>query len=120
MRPRTSKHHILHYGTDWNARPQSIYLREQPTLIPRLETDIHDIVHRVAPGVPLLGPHALMHVVADFVPGRDTMESIDNLLFAIYAAAEHPRAHRIERDMGHLAIEAIILQRDVIIGNVIE
>lgn len=120
MRPRNSKHHILHFSTDWTARPQAEYLREQPTLIPRLNQDIHDVVHRVAPGVPLLGPHALMQVAADFVPGRDTLESIDNLLFSIYAAAEHPRAHRIERDLGHLAIEAIILQRDVIRGNVIE
>lgn len=120
MRPKTSKHHILHYGTDWNARPQATYLREQPTLIPRLEQDVHDIAHRVGPGIPLLGPHALMRVAADFEPGADTMESIDNLLFAIYVAAEHPRAHRIERDVGHLAIEAILLQRDIIKGNVIE
>jgi len=120
MRPKTSKHHIVHYGRDWTSSPQGIYIREQPTLIPRLEQDVHDYTHKVAPGVPLLGPHALLRIAADFEPGADTMESLDNLLFSIYKAAEHPRAHSIERNVGHLAIQALLLQRDAITGNVVQ
>lgn len=101
-------------------RPQGVYLREQPTLIPRTEQDIHDVIHRVAPAVPLLGRHALQHVASDFKPGKDTMHSIDNLLLSIDFASRHPRAHRIEVDVMDLAVEAILIQRDILRGNVIE
>lgn len=114
------KHHILNPRQEWTLRPQAEWLREQPTLVPRIDRDIHDVLHRVTPPVPLLGYHALRIVANDFVPGRTTMESIDRLATSIEYAAEHPRAHPLEVDLAELAVNALMLQRNVLRGNVVE
>jgi len=119
MRAR-SRHHILHARQEWTLRPEGEYLREQPTLIPLLEQDIHNVLHRKNPAVPLLGFYALRQVANDFRPGADTLESLDNLRFSIYLAGEHPRAHPIERDLAALAIETLTLQHEILRGNIIK
>lgn len=119
MRGR-SRHHILHAQQEWTLRPEAAYLRGQPTLIPLIENDIHELTHRLSPAVPLLGFYALRQVANDFKPGADTLESLDNLRFSIYLAGEHPRAHAIERDLAALAIETLTLQHEILRGNIIK
>lgn len=104
-------HHILHSRQEWELRPQARALRENKTLIPNLDRSTHNELHRMCPPVPILGYHALNKVLSEFYPARDTLQSMDNLLFAIELAANMPQAHRIEREMAHLAIQAIELQK---------
>lgn len=112
--PEFDAHHILHSRLDWNLRPQSRALRAYPALIPRITRSGHEELHRNVPPVPLLGYHALMRVKSSFECGPDTLSSMDNLMFAIEEAAEHPRAHPLERDLAYLAIQSIDLQKPYI------
>lgn len=114
------KHHVLNPRQEWTLRPQAEFLREQPTLVPRIERSIHEVLHRVTPPVPLLGYYALRTVANDFTPGRTTVESIDRLCSSIEYAAEHPRAHPLEFELAELAVNALQLQRNVLRGNVVE
>lgn len=118
MRPRQDKHHILHNRIEWSARPDSLALRESPPLIPLIDRDVHDEVHRIAPAVPPLGIYALKMINRLYVPEPSTIRSIDNLLMAIDTAANHHRAHRIERIMADCAIEAIEIQRAILRGHI--
>lgn len=118
MRPRKSKHHILNTRIDWSARPESLALRESPPLIPLIDQDVHDEIHRIAPAVPALGIYALKMINRLYVPEPSTIRSIDNLLTAIDTAGNHPRAHRIERIMADCAIEAIEIQRAILRGQI--
>jgi len=103
-------HHILHNRLEWSLRPESKRLRETPSLIPRLDRETHDEIHRTCPPVPLLGYYALMRVNKLFEPSRNTLESIDSLLDAIDEANHHPKAHPLERQLGDAAMWAIELQ----------
>lgn len=116
MKPKRSRHHILHHRVEWTARPQAEQLRESPPLIPELEDDDHIFVHANAPAVPVLGVYALQHVNNLYVPAPCTFKSIDSLLLAIDKAGKHPRAHEIERSMGQLTIQAIEIQRAILKG----
>lgn len=118
MRPRQDKHHILHNRIEWSARPESLALRESPPLVPLIDRDVHDEIHRIAPAVPALGIYALKMINRLYVPEPSTIKSIDNLLMAIDTAANHRRAHRIERIMADCAIDAIEIQRAILRGHI--
>lgn len=108
------RHHILFDQRSWNASELGRSLRGTPALIPRVDREVHNEIHREVPFVPVLGYHALMAVRNNFEPSFDPLQSMDNLMFAIEDAGKHPRAHRIETEMCRLAIEAIELQRPYI------
>lgn len=111
----TDRHHILHLRQEWTLRSNAERLRESPPLVPEIPRDIHEEIHANVPPVPLLGHHALAHIVKAYEPVRgDTLTSMDNLLFAMEAAARHERAHPIERNLAELAIQAVDLQRPYI------
>lgn len=120
MRVRRDRHHILHARQEWSLRPEAAALRETPQLIPLIDRDVHDEIHRLAPTVPLLSYHVMKNTVARFEPQPTTVETMDDLMLCIDRAARHPRAHRIERALAHIAIEALEIQRTVLIGNVYE
>ena len=115
MRPETNGHHILHYAAEWKLRKQAEGIRENRWLIPPMYSDVHTELHRDCPPVPLLGYHALqrMEKIFEPMPG-DYDRTLDQLLFAIEEANEHPRSHQIEKDLGVLAIQAVELQRPYI------
>lgn len=119
-RPLTEDcHHILNDRISWMSRPEARKLRQTPSLIPRIERPLHEQIHIDLPIVPLLGYHALQRTLATFEPASSTIKSIDNLAFAIESAIKHPRTHPIERDLGELTIEAVMLQREYLIGNIL-
>jgi hypothetical protein len=109
------RHHILHYRQEWTLRPGAEKLRESRPLVPTLPREVHNEIHANCPPVPLLGYHALARTVKLYRPLMgDTLGSMDNLMFAIEEAADHPRSHPIERDLAELAIQAVDLQRPYI------
>lgn len=103
-------HHILHNREEWSLRNDALFLRETPSLIPALERSVHDEIHETCPPVPLLGCYALAIIRREFEPTPDTIETMENLMFAIEEAGRHPKAHPLEKDLGQLAIEAVRLQ----------
>lgn len=107
-------HHILHNKQEWLLRPDARSLRETPTLIPRIERDAHVEIHQNCPPVPLLGYYALQRTLSMFEEGDTTIQSMDNLMKAIEHAANHPKAHIIEKHLAELAIWSIDLQRPFI------
>ena len=115
---KTDKHHILHNRVEWTARPQAASLRESPPLVPLIDRDVHNELHRIAPAVPLLGYYALNRINLLYEPQTSTMASIDSLLSAIDQAGNHRKAHRVERIMADCAIQAIEIQRAILRGNV--
>lgn len=119
MRPKNDRHHILHERVEWTARPQAAALRERPELIPTIDRAVHEELHHVSPAVPLLGYYALNRVTQLYEPVRgDTLASIDNLQFAIEQAGRHRKAHRVERGIAELAVEALSIQKAVLRGNI--
>jgi len=110
-------HHILHNKQEWSLRPEAKALRETPSLIPRIDRDVHNEIHRVCPPVPILGFHALRRTIREFQPTPELFSSMDNLMFAMEAAARDPRSHKIESDLAMLAVQAIDLQRPILKGN---
>lgn len=118
MTVRRDRHHILHNRIEWTARPQAAELRERPELIPTLDRSVHNEVHRIAPPVPLLGYYALTRTLALYEPQPTTIESLDNLILAVDKASQHRKAHRIERSLADLAIEALEIQRAILRGNI--
>jgi hypothetical protein len=113
MNRRPDLHHILFNKEEWSLRPEGMYLRNIPELVPRLDYNIHhDQLHRSCPAVPMLGYHALARVASRFkpVPG-DTLASVDKLAISIESSLRHPKTHEIEREQGRLAIWALELQK---------
>lgn len=114
------KHHVLHTRQEWDLRPESAALRASGPLIPLVDRQVHDEVHRIAPAVPLLSYYVLVRTLRLYEPQETTIASIDNLMGAIDVAAQHRRAHHVERGVADLAIEALSVQRAILRGNVIE
>lgn len=107
-------HHILHNRQEWSLRPEAQYIREHPSLIPRIPREVHEELHKACPPVPLLGFYALKRTVKMWTPDNFTLASIDNLQFAIEDAAKHEKSHEIESQLAYLAIEALELQKPFI------
>lgn len=105
------RHHILHFKPEWTLRPQAKLLRDTPTLIPRIDREVHNEIHRNAPGVPPLGHYALQRIVSDFYPQRTTLATLDDLMLAIENSTRTPKAHPIEIQMAELAVQALDIQR---------
>lgn len=107
-------HHILHERYVWNSRPESAALRAEQSLIPVIPRRTHDLIHATVPAVPLLPLHGLMRVWSSFEPGHNTMQSVDNLMTTIEQATKHPKMKPLERELCHLAVRAIDLQRPLL------
>lgn len=118
-RIRADKHHILFNRQEWTLRPDGERLRETKSLMPLMDRDVHNELHRNVPTVPLLGHVALYRVARDFKPTGDTFESMDRLMSAIEAAGRNPKSHPFEREIGALTVRAIDMQRPYIKEGII-
>lgn len=108
------RHHLLNNRQEWRLRPEALKLREHPSLVPTIERRVHEDLHAHCPAVPLLGYHTLVRVNKLWYPQRNTLQSMDELVYAIDEATQHPQTHEIERGVAKLAIQAIELQRPFI------
>lgn len=104
-------HHILHDRVSWTSRPEAKALREDRSLIVKLDRSEHNEIHRHTVAVPLLGYRALVRTRREYEAGNTPLESIENLMAAIEVAQKHPRAHPIERELAGLAIWSLDLVR---------
>lgn len=111
MAERRDVHHLLFPRAEWSLRPDAKRLRETQGMMVRLDRSVHDEIHRECPPVPLLGFYALQRTIREFYPQRDTLATIDSFVEAVDIAAKHPKAHRIERELAQLTIDAVLLER---------
>jgi hypothetical protein len=107
-------HHMLFYREEWSVRPESRYLRELGGLRVDLSTSDHAEMHRRVGLVPLLGVHALQRVANEYRPEPALYTNIDRFVSLTERALKHPKAHQLEKDLGHLTIQAILMQREFI------
>lgn len=120
MKVQKDRHHVLHLRREWSLRPETAELRETPQLIPLIDREVHEELHRVSPPVPLLSYYVMKNTVARFEPQATTLATIDDLMISIEQAAQHERTHRLERQLAAIAIETLDLQRGILRGNVYE
>lgn len=111
------RHHLIHERVPWTSRPEARLLRETPSLVPRIDRELHNEIHRNCPPIPLLGYHALVRTLKAFEPTTDTLDTMGRLQAAIELSGKHPKSHRIERELGDLAVQAIDLQKPYLKGN---
>lgn len=105
------KHHINFNRQEHDLRPESRAIRATPELIPLMDKSIHAELHRNCPPVPVIGHIALFRVLRNFeIEQGDTFQTLDNLCFSIEQSNKTPKAHRIERAMSDLTIDALRLQ----------
>lgn len=111
---KPTDHHMLFYKEEWQLRPQARQLRELGGLRVDLSQADHAEMHRRVALVPLLGVHALQRVVSDYKPVEALYTNIDRFCSITERALKSPHSHQIEKDLGHLTIQAILMQREFI------
>jgi hypothetical protein len=109
------KHHIIFTRETQSSQKATKTLRASRWLIPYIEHDPHKELHRAVATVPVLDHFMAERVLANFSPVRnDYLATMDELMFCIEDAMQHPRVKVIERGIGELAIAAIDLQKPFI------
>ena len=109
------RHHPIHTRAHWTSSRDAETLREK-YLYP-VDRQVHELLHRECAPVPLLGFHAVRHVLGSVYPRGNPQRDLDQLSLAIERAGKHPRAHPLEAKLGALAIEAIQAQIPYLIDN---
>jgi len=109
-----NNHHLLFYDKEWSLRPEGLYLREHAGLRIDLPIARHAEMHRRVALVPLLGVHALQRVASDYKPSNSLHKNIDNFLVLTERALKHINCHLLEKKLGGLTIEAMIMQVDIL------
>ena len=108
------RHHVLFNKREWESRPQYKELRSNSGLIIPMDREVHCELHRASPIVPVMGYYGIMSVNREFYRGRDHLETLDNLLFALDASSKNEKLSNMERSLSSLALEAVEIQKPLI------
>lgn len=100
---QADRHHLLFFRREWSER-EALPIRNDPSLIYKMDRQTHEELHRDIEAVPLLGRQALIAVGAQYRGGVNTFQNIDRLLSAI------DQAGRFDKVKSELAVEAIEAQ----------
>lgn len=113
---KMERHHTLFNRFAWNANNNLESLREDRRLIVPLDPDTHRELHQEVSHVPPLSYHMARHVLRAYSEYEaDTyLHNVENLQWSIEEATQHPRADRIERELGELTMYALELQKPFI------
>lgn len=111
---KMTEHHLLFPRQEWDLRKQGREIRATRSMRPMMTAENHKTLHSIVPLVPALGYHTLFAVEQLWTPRRDTIRDIDSLCLAMDRATNTSRAHPIERDLAGLAIEALMLEKQVL------
>lgn len=105
------KHHAAFDRVSWAASQSGKIIRNNVWLQPKLEREPHAELHRIVALVPVMGKHTMQLVARDFhaVQG-DYVKSIEELMFTIEEAVQHPRTTKLEKDLSELTVHAFELQ----------
>lgn len=108
------RHHVLFPRQEWTLRPEAKTLRNTASLIPAIDREVHNEIHRQVPFVPVMGYYALRRVMSDFYPQRTTLATLDELLFSMEEASGNPKSHPIETAQIKLSMLALEAERDIL------
>ena len=106
-------HHTLYNRYAWTANKDLAALREDRRLIVPLDHDTHAELHRRVSHVPPISYHMAHRVLRNFAEYDDGtyLHNLESLQRSIEEAMKHPRADRIERGVGALAVHALDIQK---------
>lgn len=111
------RHHLLWERKNWNATPEGRVLRSTPGLIPHIDREWHEAIHKDLPPVPTLGSFALRRTLMGFEPNGDYLHDSESLVRSMDRATKS--SHRLERDLAGLAIENLMAQRPYVLDGII-
>ena len=115
------KHHVLFTRETQSSQKATKALRASRWLIPYIEHEAHKELHRTVATVPVMDHYMGVRVLATFSPvDGDYLATMDNFMFSIEDAMQHPRVGIIERGLGELVIAAIELQKPFIKEGLLE
>lgn len=105
-------HHILFSKRLWRSQDPTMKLRENQWLKPPMYDDAHAALHEAVGIVPVPDWNMGQLILRQFEPVRgDYFKSVDNLLLAVENVARNPRSDAVQRELGHLIVQAVDLQR---------
>lgn len=104
------KHHILFPRIYWQSDERAKKLRANSGLIAVMDSVEHAQLHSSLELVPIPDYHMLRRLQRDFDPGRDPIESINNLKIAVSEAMSNPRASEVSFSLGQLIIDSLDIQ----------
>lgn len=108
---KQNKHHPIHNRVEWSSRPESRYIRENPSILFPMEVPLHAELHRECPEVPLLGVNALQEIVRIWVPDySNKLRSLGLLQLAIERASHNKHSHKVQSALAELVLYSIDLQ----------
>lgn len=105
------KHHILFPRRIHEVYSQSKAIREVTSLVPRIDRELHEDIHRHVPLIPFIGTYALQRTFNSFHPTGKTLEDIGRLSMCIEDSVDHPKAHDTEKRLAQIAVEGLEIQR---------
>ena len=110
---KLERHHTLFNRYAWSANKDLESLREDRRLIVPLHPDTHRELHQEVSHVPPVSYHMARRALRNFSEFEDDtyLHNLENLQWSIEEAMHHPRADRIEREVGELAVYALELQK---------
>lgn len=111
MKVERDTHHPCHDRLSWEARPESIAIRENDSMLARdMGRKAHDLLHYMTAPVPVPSMHTLQYVANRLPSGLDVISGIDTYSSLVEQAIKHPKAKYIEKELGLLSIQAIRAQ----------
>ncbi len=111
MPPEADKHHICFPRLVYEANADTKEIRRNRWLMPTLVRVGHTALHDEVIFVPPLDMYTAQRVRRDFDPVRGNyIRSIENLMFAIEDALQHPRTRAIQIESAQVTIHALELQ----------
>ena len=111
-RQRFDAHHLAHDRVSWEARPESLAIRENDSMIAHgMGRKAHELLHYMTAAVPVPGIHALQYVANRLPSGLDVISGIDTYSSLLEQAGNHPKAKYVEKELGQLSIQAMQAQK---------
>lgn len=112
---KLERHHLMFTRSSFNSSVEGKRLRENESLIPDIDAEAHNLLHRNCHPVPLMGFHALRRVNKLYIPDYDDpLKSIDNVCEAFEEAVKTPQSHGIERELSRLAVWSLEEQKQYV------
>lgn len=111
-------HHTCHDSMSWEARLESLAIRENSSMIAYgMGRKAHELLHYMTAAVPVPNVHTLQYVASRLPSGLDVINGIDAYSSLVEQAGKHPKAKYVEKELGQLSIQAMQAQKPYILDG---
>ena len=105
---KTNGHHIQFPKVLHTAQEASKKIRQNTWLIPPLDVDIHEALHKSIPLVPAMGYLITNRVLRDYEPyPGDYVKSLNRLIIVTHEVTQAVNVSKIEKELGLVVIESL-------------